>query len=153
VKLQKGSPNDHVPLYKDGHVDAWIYIMPPPSSQAIEMAISRPSKLISITENDLKELSKFREGYSLYTIKGGTYPGINEDVIALNTKVVFVVRDDMSEDTAYNLAKAFVKNIDEFGNSLAIMKGITAKDLATVPEGIKLHPGALKYYKEIGAIQ
>jgi TRAP-type uncharacterized transport system substrate-binding protein len=31
------------------------------------------------------------------------------------------------------------------------MKGVTAKDLA-MDIGIPFHPGALKYYKEIGAL-
>ena len=153
VTLQKGSPNDHVPLYKDGHVDAWIYIMPPPSSQATDMAISRDSRLISLTEEDLQKLSEKRNGYSLLTIPGGTYPGIDQDAVCLNTKVVFIAREDMPDEVAYDLAKAFVDHIEVFGNSLAIMKGMTPADLANVPGGIQVHPGALKFYKEIGAVK
>ena len=153
VTLQKGTPSDHVPLYKDGHVDAWIYIMPPPSPHATDMAISRTSKLISLTEEDLQKLSEKRKGYSLFTLPPGTYPGIEEDAVCLNTDVVFVTRDDIPDEVAYNLAKAFVDHIEVFGSSLAIMKGITPEQLANVPGGIEVHPGALKFYKEIGAVK
>jgi TRAP-type uncharacterized transport system substrate-binding protein len=45
-----------------------------------------------------------------------------------------------------------VKNLDRFGKVVKDMKGATAKDLA-MDIGIPFHPGALKYYKEIGALK
>lgn len=153
VTLQKGDPSDHVPLYKDGHVDAWVYIMPPPSPQCTDMIVSKPSRFIDVKQEDLDKLSKIRTGYSLYTLPPGTYPGISEPAVMLNTDVVFTVREDMPDEVAYRIAKAFVERIDAFGNSFASMKGMKAKDLANVASTVRLHPGAMKYYKEIGALK
>jgi TRAP-type uncharacterized transport system substrate-binding protein len=50
------------------------------------------------------------------------------------------------------MTKSLVKNLPRYGGIVKAMKGLKAEDLAE-DIGIPLHPGALKYYKEIGAIK
>jgi len=149
VNLQYGSPADHTTMYKDGHIDAWLYIMPIPSSNAMDMAISKPSKMLQFTDEDLVKISELREGYSTTIIPAGTYSGIDEDVQALNTDVVLIVNDDAPEDLVYDITKTLVEKREAFSDALATMTGITPEKLAGV-KGVKMHPGAERYYKEIG---
>ena len=61
-------------------------------------------------------------------------------------------RGDLDEQTVYDLTKVFWENIDELGESQANLKGLTpeeaVKDIADLP----LHPGAERYYTEIGVL-
>ena len=68
-------------------------------------------------------------------------------------KMVMFCRGDLNEDTVYKMTKAFWENIDQLGKSQKNLKGLkpadAVKDIANVP----LHPGAAKYYKEIGVLK
>lgn len=152
VKLQYGNPSDHASLYKDGHIDAWLYIMPIPASNAMDMAISRDSKMIQFSEKDLAKVNAIRPGYSTTVIPANTYKGITEDVVALNTDVVLVCRDDASEDWVYDVVKTMVEGRAKLGDALAVMKGVEPSTLGKL-SGIKVHPGAVKYFKEIGVMK
>jgi TRAP-type uncharacterized transport system substrate-binding protein len=81
------------------------------------------------------------------------YPGIDSDTLCINCSTVYATRKDLPEDIGYGIAKAFVKSIDAWGDVMAAMKGMKAKDLANIPEDMLIHPGAKKYYKEIGAMK
>lgn len=150
VDLQRGTPSDHTTLYKDGHIDAWLYIMMPPSSQAMDMAISKPSKMLSIEDGDVEKFEEIRKGYSMSVIPAGTYKGIDYDVKCINTDVVLIVSDDKSEEEVYDMVKALVEGREAFGDALSSMKGVTPEQLAAIADGVKIHPGALKYFKEQG---
>ena len=67
--------------------------------------------------------------------------------------MVMFCRHDLSEDTVYQLTKSFWEHIDELGKAQKNLKGLkpadAVKDIANLP----LHPGAAKYYKEIGVIK
>ena len=91
--------------------------------------------------------------YVKYTIPAGTYPNQKEAVQTTAIKMLMFCRGDLSEDTVYQLTKSFWEHIDELGKSQKNLKGLkpadAVKDIADVP----LHPGAVKYYKEIGVLK
>ncbi|MEM1363863.1 MAG: TAXI family TRAP transporter solute-binding subunit, partial [Pseudomonadota bacterium] len=56
---------------------------------------------------------------------------------------------DMDDDTAYSLTKAYWENLEAMKNANALMRSIDESD----PFGgmnAPLHPGAARYYEEIG---
>ncbi len=59
--------------------------------------------------------------------------------------------EDMSEETAYNVVKAIAENVSELGSVNRALAKFTVKDLAR-DVGMPMHPGAEKYYKEVGAL-
>lgn len=88
--------------------------------------------------------------YALFTIEAGTYPNQNEDVRTTAIKMIMFCSDDPDDETVYQLTKTFWKNIDELGAAQVNLAGLTpeeaVKDIADLP----LHPGAARYYEEIG---
>ena len=101
----------------------------------------------------VKELKAKYPWYASYTIKAGTYPNQDRDVRTTAVKMVMFTRGDMPEDVVYNLTKALWEHIDELGQAQKNLKGLkpedAVKDIANVP----LHPGAEKYYREIGVLK
>ncbi|MBI4737646.1 MAG: C4-dicarboxylate ABC transporter substrate-binding protein, partial [candidate division NC10 bacterium] len=56
------------------------------------------------------------------------------------------------DDLVYGITKALAKNADSLGAVVKDVKGLTAKEMA-FDVGVPYHPGALKYYKEAGALK
>jgi len=63
-----------------------------------------------------------------------------------------IVREDMPEDVAYKIVKAFWENLADIKATGAALANMN-KDDSLESLSAKLHPGALKYYKEKGWIK
>ena len=59
-------------------------------------------------------------------------------------------RKGIPEDVIYKMTKSFWEHIDEMWSVTSWAKGALNKKNIFVQNNTKLHPGALKYYKEIG---
>jgi len=84
-------------------------------------------------------------------IKAGTYPKQDKDVPVIGYSTHVVVACDLPEDTVYRMTKAMAANVGTMAAVVKSIGGLTAKDMA-VDIGVPFHPGATKYYKEVGAI-
>lgn len=64
-----------------------------------------------------------------------------------------IAHKDLSDELAYKITKAVVENMDKLAAEFPAWKAF-AKEKAAKPEnnGIPLHPGAVRYYKEIGLL-
>ena len=90
--------------------------------------------------------------YTTYAIPGGSYKGVDDDVQTVAIKATLIASPKLSEETVYNLTKAIFDNKDEIASTHA--KG-EELDLEYAVSGISVpfHPGAEKYFKEVGAIK
>ena len=75
-----------------------------------------------------------------------------EPVLFWSVPLMLAVRKDMDPDLAYKLVKVFWGHLDEVKK---ISKQLAGLDLKESLENLSspIHPGALKYYKEIGVIK
>ena len=55
-------------------------------------------------------------------------------------------------DVIYKVTKAIVEGREHFGHVAAVMKDVTAQDMAQ-SFGLPYHPGAEKYYREAGLLK
>lgn len=142
---------DAADMLQNGTIDgAWIMSGAP--AGAVSQAMSSDCKLLDISDEIIAALQKDYPWYAPFTIPAGTYPNQDKDVQTSAIKMVMFCRGDLDEQTVYDLTKTLWESIDELGEAQANLKGLTAeeavKDIADLP----LHPGAEKYYKEIGAL-
>jgi hypothetical protein len=63
-----------------------------------------------------------------------------------------VTHEGVSNDTAYKMTKAIFDSLSELHAAHAAAKAITKENAAKAPPA-PLHPGAEKYYKEVGTDQ
>ena len=84
-------------------------------------------------------------------IPGGIYKGNAKDTQSMGLSGLLLTTDKMSADTVYNVLKIAQANIKTLGSVHKIYKKWTPKLAAAVGK-LPLHPGAIKYYKEVGAI-
>ena len=155
-RVQYATYGDMVNLYKDRHVDYVIACLGLPGSAITEMSISRDSVLLAASD-DLVKFSantygtvSFESG--LNRIPAGTYPGINFDVQAIGHSTEIMARADLPEIVAYSFVKALMENIDEVKSLNPSFQKYFSKEIAPSTM-IPLHPGAERYYREIGVLK
>jgi TRAP transporter TAXI family solute receptor len=150
-KVHHVSYSDTVALMKDGHCDGWLLCTTTPASTIMDLASTRKIRLLSLPEDKIKAIQKLNAGYIRRTIPKGTYQGVDYDVQGFGFFTHLIISAKLPDELVYNITKTIVKNLPRYGDVVKDMKGATPKDLA-MDIGIPLHPGAFKYYKEIGAL-
>ncbi|MCX5908439.1 MAG: TAXI family TRAP transporter solute-binding subunit, partial [Deltaproteobacteria bacterium] len=76
----------------------------------------------------------------------------SQDLPTLTVTCMLIATSDMSNDLVYNLTKSIFQNLDILGEFHA--KGKLVKmETALTGMPLPLHPGAEKYYREVGKIK
>lgn len=146
-KVNHGSYTDSVSQLKDGHAQVFTLITTVPASSVMDLASARDIQVMEVPDEKLRELQKINKGYDKRIIKAGSYPKQSKDVQTIGTWTHLVASCKLPEDTVYKITKALATNVENLGNVVSAVKGLTVKDMAT-DVGVPHHPGALKYYKE-----
>jgi len=90
--------------------------------------------------------------YQPAIIPAGTYEGQAKDVPAIAIQNFLVTREGVSADTVYKMTKAMWENIPALVAAHSAGKAIR-KETALAGMAVPLHPGAEKYYREVGMLK
>lgn len=132
---------------KDGNIDAAFVTAGTPTGAVEELGATEDVKLLTVDDDKAEELMDEYPFYAKETIDADTYDSIDEDVDTVAVLAMLAVRDDLSEDTVYDITKAIYDHTDDMSHDKA--KEITL-DTALDGIDIDMHPGAQKYFDEEG---
>lgn len=132
----------------DGELDATFYVAGTPTAALMNAASTTPMALVDADVSILGKIASEQPYYKPYVIPANTYKGIDYDVNTLKIMTTIFTNSKTSEDAIYDFVKTSLENIDSYQNAHAVVKEITPENAAQM--AIPLHPGAEKYYKEIG---
>ena len=110
----------------------------------IEAAASAEVSVLSLSDEQVAKTKRTK-----LVIPAGTYKGVNEDTVTTSLPVIAHTTTAMDDDTAYALTKAYWSQKDDLGKTAAWWNAVSPDMLANVYG--KVHPGALRYYDEVGA--
>ena len=152
IQKQNLSFGDSANAMKDNKIDAFFLTAGAPTTAVMELSSTNDVKILSIDKEASDKLIANYPFYTTYTIPQSTYTGMTEDATTVAVKATFIVSPDLPEDVVYNMTKAIFEgkaNI-EAGHA----KGAEI-DPAYAVEGVSVpfHPGAEKYFKEVGALK
>ena len=140
----------------DGQLDAYFYAAGTPVAAMIQLDNTKGMELYSFSDAEVKASNKAVPYYVPSTIKAGTYPGVQYDVSTLAVQGILVTSSDQPEDLIYEITKAMWNKTTRklLDNGHAKGKVIRLETALKGIDGLKvpLHPGAEKYYKEVGLI-
>ena len=138
---------------KDGKIDAFFCVAGIPTTAITDLAMSNEIEVVEVDDEKFEELSAKYGFYTQQVIPAGTYNGVNEDKKTVAVMATFIVDNDLTEATVYEMTKALFENKDAIANAHA--KGLEldiAKATAGIPEVVPVHPGAAKYYAEVAEV-
>jgi TRAP transporter TAXI family solute receptor len=90
--------------------------------------------------------------YQPMTIPANTYTGQTEAVPSIAIKNFLVSHEGVPADAVYAMTKAMFENLDTLIAAHSAGKGIS-KDGAVSGTSVTFHPGAAKYYREVGLMK
>jgi len=147
----QASYTDAVSLMKDGHADVMTLGTTAPASAVMDLASARDISIVPVDEKTMAELRKENSGYQELTIKAGTYPNQKSDVKVIGYSTHVMAACDLPEDVVYKMTKAIATHVDAMAAVVKPIAGLTPKMMAA-DIGVPFHKGAIKYYKEVGAL-
>jgi TRAP transporter TAXI family solute receptor len=147
----QASYTDAVSMLKDGHAHVMTLGTTAPASAVMDLASARDVKLVAVDEKTYDFVKKANAGHNKLTIKAGTYPKQDRDVPVIGYSTHLVVACDLPENTVYQMVKTMAGNVDAMAAVVKSIEGIKPKDMAQ-DIGVPFHKGAVKFYKEAGAL-
>lgn len=144
------SQNESADALVDRVVDAVFLNFAYPAAAVEQMAQVRDIDLVAIEDDMLDAIIEAHPYFVRSVIPAGTYRGIDKDVAALGDSNVMVAHASMSDDMAYTIVKTIYENAEA-------LHSVHPVALQLVPENgvhspIPLHPGAERYFREVGAL-
>ncbi|NNE83634.1 MAG: TAXI family TRAP transporter solute-binding subunit [Alphaproteobacteria bacterium] len=123
----------------------------PPTGAITKLLAANAGKftLLSVTPEEAKKMDGGRNLWVPFTLKAGTYPGQDKDIATIAQPNFLAVNADVDEEHVYLLTKSIYENLAFLR---AIHPATKAMDIKAATAGlpVPLHPGALRYYKEVG---
>ena len=141
--------NEAADQLKNKQIDAAFVTGAVPTSAVTEVTQTADIVLVPVDSDKITALNSKYPFYTEVVIPAGSYNGQETDVIAAAVMAMLVVPEDLDEELAYNLTKQIFDKrqiiIDTHarGNDIKLETA-----LAGMP--IDLHPGAKRYYDEMG---
>lgn len=116
-----------------------------PAGLVSEIAATTSIRLLELEDADYQKVSK---KFARYVIPTGTYKGVDYDVKTMSLLVGTYTTADLPDELGYRITKAFWENRRVWEKSHPAMKLVKMEGLNQL--AAKVHPGALRYYDEVG---
>jgi TRAP transporter TAXI family solute receptor len=149
VSIRSGQYMDLAGELINGRLDAVTFASGLPNPSISELEAAQPIRIFAFSEEQRAELLKSNPFLSPFTIPAGTYRSLTADEPTVAMWNVAVANKAMPDSLAYAIVRAVLANQRQ-------LVDVHASARETLPENIVndrflwLHPGALRYYREVG---
>jgi len=148
--------NNAAAAFSNKQIEAFWVFAGFPTAAVIQAAQQNDIKLINVY-SDAEKFGVFNEYpfYSALDIPANTYKGQTEAVKSFQDSALWIANKDVPEDVVYNLIKS-VYSKEGLAYLVSIKKTAAQMSVAGGTKGttkLILHPGAEKFWKEMGVIK
>ncbi|SIQ09179.1 hypothetical protein SAMN05920897_103185 [Alkalispirochaeta americana] len=134
---------------KDGNVEAAFLTAGTPTAAVTDLATTHSVRIVPIASAMAERLIADFPFYNQVRIPAGTYRNQAEDVETVAVMAMLTVREGLEEEMVYNITKALFENLDMLAAAHS-RGGDVVLETATDGMSLDLHPGAARYYSEMG---
>ena len=138
-----------VNLMKDGQCDILLIHTTIPGSIILDIDSNPGVRFLEMEPEMIQKLCKMIPGFVPITVPGGIYRNMPKDYKTIGVYFHGFTHKDVSEELIYEATKVFwnhEKDFQEIGSWAKTIRQETALRAVNIP----IHPGAARYYKEIG---
>jgi uncharacterized protein len=145
-------PSRAIAMIDEGQLDAFFIVAGYPTGSVPELCASIGCQLVPIEGPEVDAVLARYPFFARDVIPAGTYPGIGQ-ITTISVGAQWVVGAEIDEELVYGITKALWHE-----NARALLDNGHVKGqaitLATALDGIAipLHPGAERYYREVGLL-
>ncbi|AVR00680.1 TAXI family TRAP transporter solute-binding subunit [Oceanobacillus sp. M65] len=132
---------------QDGNIDAAFITSGTPTGAVEGLAATVDISIVPIEQEKVDALVEEYPYYAADTVPAETYSGQAEEVNTVAVLAMLAVTNSLSEDAVYDITKAIYENTDGMAHAKA---EFISTDSALDGIGIDVHPGAQKYFDEVG---
>ncbi len=152
ITNQSGSENEAA--LQDGKIDFYIDHTSSSSSTMAEIATTCDVTFLQWGD-DLIDWFVNEKGFQRVPVPAGSFKGQDNELILPGSPDSLFCRSDLDEETVYQITKVLSENRDAL---VGIYSSLSPWDVETCMDAEKLggnalHPGAERYYKEMGYIK
>lgn len=140
-------------LMRNGQVDGVNIYSGVPAAATTELISTLDTKVLNFSEEAIEQLVEQYPWNFKYVIEANTYDKQPEPIITVGQYSTIVIDESVSEQAVYELTKLLWENVDELEKSYSIAKQFDPQKAIVGTADLPLHPGALKYYQEIGVLE
>ncbi|MGH3736541.1 MAG: TAXI family TRAP transporter solute-binding subunit, partial [Micromonosporaceae bacterium] len=147
VTIQRLGFHDSATALREGTIDAFFFFGGLPTLPIETLNLVQPIQLIDLGEW-IDGLSGHGDFYTQLTIPASTYgPGIDA-VTTVGLPNYLVVPKRMDPDLAYALTDLLFAQREQMAIAHAVVSRLDRRAAIATPRPMRLHPGALAYYRE-----
>ncbi|MGH2385176.1 MAG: TAXI family TRAP transporter solute-binding subunit [Candidatus Limnocylindria bacterium] len=149
--------SEQVSAMKDGSLDVGFFAAAPRNASVMELAATRPVRVIGLDPGKAREFSAAYPYWTPLTLKAGTYPGQETDILMPAFYTTLIVNKDADATLVYNVVKTIIEHTQDFGAIHPGGKEFTADKTRLFVEKKMLpapmHPGAERFWRERGVVK
>lgn len=146
-------PAEQADALCDGRIDATLYVVGHPSGVIKEAIRDCNSRLINLAAEDILALTNQSSHYQALDIPSSLYAGEQSNVRTAGVNATLFTRADLPEDVAYTVVKALFEQFEQFQQMHPAFSVLVAEQMINTPLAAPMHPGAKRYFQEIGLLR
>ncbi len=152
-KVRYLQPSEQPRALCEGKIDVMIYASGNPNGVLQEATQACKVKILTIDRKTVNKLISENSFYVRAIIPGGMYAGNPRDIETFGVKASIVTSKEASNNIVYNMTKATFENFDNFKTLHPVFSSLKKKEMVKAGNSAPIHPGALKYFKEVGLVK
>lgn len=142
---------DAVAGFGDRRIDAAVIVGAIGIASAVEPTTMDLVEILPIPPEVVEKVVRKIPYYFPFSIPADTYKGQTGAVSTFSSPNILAVHEKLDPDLVYNMTKALFERKADLVAVTKTMEGMRAEDITAVR--IPLHPGARKYYEELGILE
>ncbi len=136
----------------DDKIDAFVYVVGHPNASIQEAATTCSSHVVPVTGPTVDAFMKAYPFYPPALIPGGEYKGTPQDVKTFGPRATLLANTELSDEVAYLIVKTVFDGFEDFKKLHPTLSTLTKEEMLT-GNSVPFHPGAAKYFKEVGLLK
>lgn len=150
AKVEYLSYAESVELMKNRQLDVTLLSSGLGVAALRDLATSQKVVFLTIPADIVAKIND--PAFQVGVIPAKTYEGQDGDVSTISVQNYLVTHQGVPTETVYTMTKAMFENLDQMVAAHAAAKAIKRENAAKSPPA-PLHPGAEKYYREVGLVK
>lgn len=136
---------------RDNRLDAFFITAAAPNPSIMDLASSRSLRLVPISGDAVQALMDRYHFYTKVTLDSNDYSFLTETIETVAVQATLVATTELDEYVAYNIVKALIENQPDVEAGHARGAYINPQN-AIASISVDFHPGARRFFEEIGVL-